>query len=213
VRIRLRVLPSASATDASMLPSTKLVFALLLALVVTACAATNPMAVVAQDGHRYTDDERLIIITVDNESPGLALRPGSTPRNYGGAGAYTASDAARTTMRSLASEYHLSAVMAWPIAPLKVHCGVFRIPANASRESLLAQISRDQRVRLAQPMNEFQSRAQTYNDPYADLQRGFKGIDAGGAQQWSRGEHVRVAVIDTLRIRISADASPSTTIS
>jgi subtilisin family serine protease len=29
------------------------------------------------------------------------------------------------------------------------------------------------------------------------MQRGFRDIDAAGAQQWSRGEHVRVAIIDT----------------
>jgi subtilisin family serine protease len=29
------------------------------------------------------------------------------------------------------------------------------------------------------------------------MQRGFRSIDAATAQQWSRGEHVRVAVIDT----------------
>jgi Subtilase family len=173
------------------------VFVLLLALMMEACASTSPRRAIAPDTHRYTDDERLIIITVDNEPPGVALRPGSTPGNYGGAGAYTASDAARRALRTVASDYHLSAVMAWPIASLMVHCGVFRIPMDASRENLLAQIGRDQRVRLAQPMNEFQSRGQTYNDPYAELQRGFKGIDAGGAQQWSRGEQVRVAVIDT----------------
>ena len=36
-----------------------------------------------------------------------------------------------------------------------------------------------------------------YNDPYFGLQRGFAQIDAGDAQQWSRGDGVRVAVIDT----------------
>ncbi len=36
-----------------------------------------------------------------------------------------------------------------------------------------------------------------YNDPYIGLQRGFARIDAGGAQRWSQGEGVRVAVIDT----------------
>jgi hypothetical protein len=36
-----------------------------------------------------------------------------------------------------------------------------------------------------------------YNDPYLGLQHGFAAIEAGAAQQWSRGEGVSVAIIDT----------------
>ncbi len=36
-----------------------------------------------------------------------------------------------------------------------------------------------------------------YNDPYFSLQHGFTEVDAADAQQWSRGEGVRVAIIDT----------------
>ena len=144
---------------------------------------------------------RLVVVTVANEPAAPAPRPGSTPRTYSGTGVYLASDAARATMRDLARQYSLTEVAAWPIAPLQVHCSVFRIPADGSREALLAQLSGDQRVRLAQPMNVFASRSQggtqPYNDPYLDVQRGFQEIDAAGAQQWSRGEHVRVAVVDT----------------
>jgi hypothetical protein len=133
---------------------------------------------------------------VENEAPTPAPRSGSTPRNYSGTDLF-ASDAARTTMRDLARQYSLTEIAAWPIAPLQVHCSVFRIPADRSREDLLTQLTGDRRVRLAQPMNIFASRSQTYNDPYLDVQRGFRDIDAAGAQQWSLGEHVRVAVIDT----------------
>jgi len=36
-----------------------------------------------------------------------------------------------------------------------------------------------------------------YNDPYIGLQHGFAAIEAGAAQQWTRGEGVRVAIVDT----------------
>ena len=100
-------------------------------------------------------------------------------------------------MRDLAREYGLSEVAAWPIQVLTLHCAVLRIPAGAERDSLLQKIAADSRVKLAQPMNGFAPRTQTYNDPYLAVQRGFQSIDAAGAQQWSRGEKVRVAVIDT----------------
>ncbi|HMA12082.1 MAG TPA: S8 family serine peptidase, partial [Steroidobacteraceae bacterium] len=68
---------------------------------------------------------------------------------------------------------------------------------GAAREALLQQLAGDRRVRLAQTMNGFAPRSQPYNDPYLAVQRGFQSIDAAGAQQWSRGEKVRVAIIDT----------------
>jgi hypothetical protein len=141
------------------------------------------------------DEDQLIILTVNNAATSLG-RPGSVPRNYGG-GTYSASSSAITTMRRLASQYHLQQVAAWPIAPLRVHCAVFRIPVQQSRDELLQRLAIDHRVVLAQPLNRFSTRAGTYNDPYLEMQRGFRDIDAASAQQWSRGERVRVAVIDT----------------
>jgi subtilisin family serine protease len=166
------------------------------AVICSGCAAVGSKDALLAGGNADADS-RLIIVTVENEAPPAAPRPGTTPRTYSGTGIYMASDAARTAMRNLARQYSLTEVAAWPIAPLKVHCSVFRIPAEVSREALIAQLARDPRVRLAQPMNGFASSTQTYNDPYIDVQRGFRDIDAAGAQQWSLGEHVRVAVIDT----------------
>ena len=100
-------------------------------------------------------------------------------------------------MRAVAREYGLTEVAAWPIQVLTLHCAVLRIPAGASRDELLQKIATDHRVKLAQAMNGFTPRTQPYNDPYLAVQRGFLSIDAAGAQQWSRGEKVRVAVIDT----------------
>jgi subtilisin family serine protease len=161
------------------------------------CASVGGRDVLLGGNSAGTDNSRLIVVTVENEPPATAPRPGSTQRRYSGAGIYLASDAARTTMRDLARQYSLTEVAAWPIEPLKVHCSVFRIPADGSRADLLTRLAQDPRVRLAQPMNDFASSSQTYNDPYLDVQRGFRDIDAAGAQQWSLGEHVRVAVIDT----------------
>jgi Subtilase family len=171
---------------------------LMLCAALGGCAAMGPGdALLAQSKADEAEQSRLIVVTVDNEAAAPAPRPGSIQRGYSGSGAYVASSEARTTMRELAQQYMLTEVAAWPIAPLKVHCSVFRIPADRSREELLDKLSRDQRVKLAQPMNMFASSTQTYNDPYLEMQRGFRDIDAAGAQQWSQGEHVRVAIVDT----------------
>ncbi|MEO8307519.1 MAG: S8 family serine peptidase [Pseudomonadota bacterium] len=166
-------------------------------LVCGGCASVGSGDALLASDSADSDNSRLIVVTVANDMLAAAPRPGSTQRTYSGTGVYLASDAALTIMRDIARQYSLTEVGAWPIAPLKVHCSVFRIPADRSRAQLLGQLAVDSRVRLAQPMNDFATSTQTYNDPYLDVQRGFRDIDAAGAQQWSLGEHVRVAVIDT----------------
>jgi hypothetical protein len=169
----------------------------LLSAVLCGCASNAARDVLSvQSGNNTADEQRLIVLAVDNGEPVGPPRPASTRPGYG-VGSYTASAAARSTMNALAREYGLTEVTAWPIEVLKMHCAVLRIPADSSRDALLQRLAQDTRVRLAQPMNGFVPRAQAYNDPYLAMQRGFQSIDAADAQQFSRGEKIRVAVIDT----------------
>ena len=171
--------------------------AIAMAFAAGGCASAGRNDVLSlPSGTDVTGVQDLVIVTVDNEDPSGPPRPASTRPGYAGA-TYATSEAARTAMRDLAREYGLVEVAAWPIEPLKVHCAVLRIPPDSSREELVARLSQDHRVRLAQAMNSFTPRTQRYNDPYLDLQRGFRSIDAANAQLWSRGEKVRVAVVDT----------------
>lgn len=171
---------------------------LLAALVLVALCgcASHPTRDALTTPSAAADEEQLIVVAVDNGEPAGPPRPASTRPGYG-VGGYAASAAARAMMRNLAREYGLTEVTAWPIEVLKMHCAVLRIPAGGSRDGLLQKLAMDTRVRLAQPMNGFVPRGQTYNDPYLAMQRGFQSIDAAGAQQFSRGEKIRVAVIDT----------------
>ncbi|MDR3416320.1 MAG: S8 family serine peptidase [Nevskia sp.] len=169
--------------------------AALLAAGLAACSGV-PARVVDSAPTRQ-DPGRLILLTVANPPEILALRAGSTLRGYDISPAYRQSGSAQALLDGIESDYGLREVAAWPIAPLQVHCVVLQIPAGASRQALLERLARDARVSLAQPLQSFATLAGDYNDPYFGLQRGFAQIDAGGAQQWSRGEGVRVAVIDT----------------
>lgn len=141
--------------------------------------------------------ERFIIAAVDNEPGAFLARAGSTPRGYDGIAAYGPTSRARRVMKSLEDDYGLREVSAWPIEPLHMHCAVLRLPDGADRGALLASLSHDARIRLAQPLQNFATRSGDYNDPYVGLQRGFAQMHVGDAQQWSRGEGVKVAVIDT----------------
>jgi Subtilase family len=141
--------------------------------------------------------DRFIIAAVDNPAADLMARAGSTPRGYEAITSYGPGTSARKVMRALEVEYGLREVNAWPIEPLHVHCAVLRLPDGADRAALLETLSRDKRVRLAQPLQTFATRGGGYNDPYLELQRGFWQMRVDEAHPWSRGEGVRVAVIDT----------------
>lgn len=163
--------------------------------------------------------QRMILVTIANPSALVLSEPGSTPHGYDAIESYSVSDQARATGAALGRDYDLQQVRAWPIAPLGVQCLVFALPPDADRDALLRRLAADRRVRLAQPLQVFDALAgsrasgaasggdtsggngdaavSAYNDPYIGLQQGFAAIQAGAAQQWSRGEHVRVAIIDT----------------
>ncbi len=141
--------------------------------------------------------ERLIVVTVADDVHILQGRVGSTPRGYDGLQRYSTGGPALATMKSIANDYRLTQVAAWPIPLLKVHCAVFEIPKEATRAAVLEALKAEPRVRLAQPMGVFETRSETYNDPYVGLQSGFRQLDVADAHGLSRGDGVRVAVIDT----------------
>ena len=157
--------------------------------IASAATAVETMASAAQD--------RLIVITVADDVRVLQGRVGSTPRGYDGLQRYETSSAARATMKALAGEYRLTQLAEWPIPLLKVHCAVFEIPKDVTQAAVLQVLKAEPRVRLAEPMGVFETRSETYNDPYVGLQSGFKQLDVADAHRLSRGEGVRVAVIDT----------------
>ena len=160
---------------------------------------------------RAQSSERLIIAAVANDPIVFLANAGGTPRGYDNIAPYGPTGAARARMRALEKDYDLREVSEWPIEPLHMHCAVLKIPEGVDRTSLLAGMLADPRVKLAQPLQTFSTRT-GYNDPYLELQRGFRQMDVIDAHSWSSGEGVKVAIIDTgadtqhqdLRGRISA---------
>jgi len=169
-----------------------------LALAATACSN----APVRIESRALADQvsrsaEHFIIAAVDNDPSVFVARAGSTPRGYDTVAAYGPSPAARRTMRALENDYGLREVSAWPIDPLHMHCAVLEVPDGTDRSTVLAAMVHDRRIRLAEPLQSFATRTQPYNDPYVGLQRGFQQMDVADAHPWSRGEGIKVAIIDT----------------
>jgi hypothetical protein len=145
------------------------------------------------------DAERQILVTVDNPHTGRSLRAGSTPKSYGSSAArYEVSSRARRSLERLESRYPLKRLAEWPIDALGVHCAVFAITTAEVRDTLLVRLRSDPEVESAQPMQTFSVRTgAAYDDPYFDLQPGLAAMDIAGAHRSSRGENVRVAIVDT----------------
>jgi subtilisin family serine protease len=170
----------------------------LVGLLVGACSE----APIRIDSRALGDQEsqspdRFIVLAVQSEATAFVAQAGGTPRGYDAAVDYGPTVRARQTMRAVEKEYGLREVNAWPIQALNLHCAVLEIPPAADRAALLAALSKDKRIKLTQPLQTFATRTAAYNDPYVELQRGFQQMDVAGAHSLSRGDGVKVAIIDT----------------
>jgi len=169
---------------------------LTLSLMSACSSAPPPIASHALGAAPAESGDRFIIAAVDNDPSAFLASAGSTPRGYDNIAPYGPTSRARALMRSLEKDYRLREVSDWPIEPLHMHCAVLQIPDGADRAKLLATISADPRVKLAQPLQSFATRS-GYNDPYVELQRGLQQMNVLEAHPWSTGDGVKVAIVDT----------------
>ncbi len=163
-----------------------------------ACTGARLSGEARAAAQRLSDDpERYIVAGVDNGAAMPAGHAGSSPKGYDGLAAYGPTSRAQQVLRRIERDYGLREVSAWPIAPLHMHCAVLELSSSADRASVLGALSQDRRIRIAQPLQTFATQTAVYDDPYVALQRGFNQMDVPGAHSWSRGEGIRIAIIDT----------------
>ncbi|HXN80221.1 MAG TPA: S8 family serine peptidase [Steroidobacteraceae bacterium] len=136
---------------------------------------------------------------VPHSAPGPA---GATGSRYAGQG-YRVSQSAHQQARRVAAAYSLHEIASWPIKALSMHCVVFEITNGQPVAEVLAELSRDPRVMLAQPLQEFHTLTDThltggsYNDPLYDLQTNLVTLGIARAHERTQGAGVRIALIDT----------------
>jgi hypothetical protein len=187
--------------------------ALPLAVALAGCAL--PAAVHRGDGTAAAVQARpgrYIVLAVDNPLAQPAGRAGGSLGSYGLAPRYLQGQRAASELAELARAHGLREVAGWPIVALGWQCVLFELPDDAAagrRDELLSELGGDPRVRLVQPLQEFETLVdlpdlpgmpidpQAYNDPYVHLQRGFAALAAAQAHRVSAGAGVRVAVVDT----------------
>ncbi|MGN6280388.1 S8 family serine peptidase [Frateuria sp.] len=179
-----------------------------LVLGLAGCAATRPATRAPGDpaatiSVASMDSGRDIVLAVANPLDPPPMHAGSSLLGYAAPAHYGAGRRAASTLTDLQQHYGWTEVAGWPIKALKLYCIVLQPPPGTSREAMLQALAKDQRVALAEPLHEYATYAdqatqpQRYNDPYADLQRGFVETDAALAHSTSQGRDTRVAVVDT----------------
>jgi subtilisin family serine protease len=139
-----------------------------------------------------------IVVGFANEARNAPGPAGSTARRYAGGG-YRVSQNAAALARHVAADYSLREVASWPIKSLAMHCVVYEITNGRPMSEVLAALSRDPRVMLAQPLHEFHTLTgpPAYNDPLYDLQTNLISLGIPAAHHRAQGAGVRVALIDT----------------
>jgi hypothetical protein len=171
---------------------------LLMVLGLAACATTAvPPAGTVLPAAARESPARYLVVTVRNDATSGGQRAAGTARGYDSVVPYAATSSARALADGIAADYGLQQAASWPIALLGVHCIVYEVPASDDPAQLLQRMARDRRVESVQPLGTFATQSAAYNDPYAGLQRSLAQMGVAQAQQWSRGDAVRLAVIDT----------------
>lgn len=129
-----------------------------LALSVPASAETAaPMAPLAPSATMAASEGRLIILAVDDRGEPLPGAGGSPRGDYRRMAGYAGSARAMAMSEALAREYGLREQAAWTIAPLNLRCMLYALRDGDDAEAMLARLRQDVRVKLAQPLNEFET--------------------------------------------------------
>jgi subtilisin family serine protease len=168
-----------------------------LALLAAACSPTTQQPLASNPAAAIPSaPDRQILVTFPDERIGQV--PSADPVNtYRPRGNYSNSTWSLKLARELADDYGLRPLTQWPINSLGIHCAVYEIPANLSKEEVLRRLGQDRRIEAVQSMQSYRTMAQAYSDPYFKLQTGIQAMGIEAAHQVTTGKNVTVAVIDT----------------
>ncbi|MEX2124746.1 MAG: S8 family serine peptidase [Woeseia sp.] len=166
---------------------------LVIVALLTALLSTMAMA---ED--RGADPARDILVTFPDD--GARVVSSGTGEPYRKRKRYSIGADVRRHAAEIASEYALDEVDRWPIRSLSVFCFIYRVSAGMDRESVIERLRTDPRVESAQLVQRFETLASPlpeYDDTYANLQRGLDVMEISAAHRYSRGQGVRVAIVDS----------------
>jgi hypothetical protein len=107
----------------------------------------------------------------------------------------------RARISQFAGAHALVELDGWPIASLDMYCVLFAVPRESDLSRMLSELQADPGVLIVQPLNRFYGmsarRGLLYDDPYLDMQYGERVAALYSLHQFTRGEGIRVGVIDS----------------
>ncbi|WP_143742380.1 S8 family peptidase [Roseateles chitinivorans] len=145
-----------------------------------------PAAMVAPAGPTATAsspraDTRYVILAVEDRGEPLSGAGGSPRGDYRRMAGYAGSARASALSEALAREYRLHEEAAWTIAPLNLRCMLFALSGDDDVDALLARVRGDARVKLAQPLNEFETLAGGPQGVEAAMRPGASSASSGAS--------------------------------
>ena len=167
----------------------RLAFIVVLAALLAACVTAGTV-------RTEPGAERQILVTVRQPATLAAGLTGAPNQRYLQR-RYGPSPSVDRVLTQLAHEHDLRRVEGWPIQSLDVYCEVLTVPEGRDVADVLATLSRDPRVDLAQRMNVFNTQAAKYDDPYLELQSAASAMEVERAHELATGRGVSVAIIDS----------------
>lgn len=108
----------------------------------------------------------------------------------------------RARIDDFADDNALVELEGWPIASLEMYCVLFGVTQQSDLPRLLSELRAYPGVAIAQPLNRFygltaRSGLFIYDDPYVDMQYGERVAALYTLHQFTRGDDIRVGVIDS----------------
>ena len=139
-----------------------------------------------------------VLVTFHVPSAPPAPHAGSQ-RNYHGALPWDADLLTRQRVKQFARDHDLLLKGGWRVDALGLYCAAFYLPESTSLAQVQQQARRLAYVHRVQPNNAFRGMGtvRRYNDPLFNLQFGEHADKLLALHQFSRGENVRVGVIDS----------------
>jgi len=146
------------------------------------------------------ESQEMIVLTISQDTHN-GLTGGQRIRSLPSKGIKANTDVLPALYKSfldeMSTQYGLVRVADWPLQSISARCLVFQTTGQLSRDEVVASLSQDPRIVEAQPLNLFETLSDNYNDPYLELQHGFRTMQVESSHRWATGENISVAIIDT----------------
>lgn len=147
------------------------------------------------------EDAQRILVTFE-QSPDAARAVLGSRSHYHFRDNWRAPLHLRARIGQFARAHALVELDGWPIASLDMYCVLFAVPQGSDLSRVLSELRADPGVLIVQPLNQFYGMSArrgllVYDDPYLDIQYGERVTALYAVHEFTRGEDVRVGVIDS----------------